>query len=433
MFSKRGCLDSAIALQNLGALRPEIVIPPLLERLYSSLETLIEPHRLTAAMHCLVPVSRSLVQSNKYFPEGPSHVIPLLMGALPGIDPNDIKKCMVTFQFISTLISLVLLVDCSSAVNATTELPEQVQEVCLATAAFEDFVLQFMDRCFVLIENSCLDNPSRLDRDSERTNPEENFLEVGLYSTFGIIITQSSPAIYEVALSKLQTFVTSHILEINVSGKYAANMCRVASRVNPELGLQAFVPHFSKLVLALTESEDLVNEEKLDDELLFSLLILSEVIRCDGHYLLKYQSNIERLLERTLHLKCKDGYRLACCILNWTLKTYVQCYPLETCSISNPWSRYGSEELHRYLDDWGIPGDINNLDMKCHIPSNEELAAARSLLEKFLIPELVKLQEWASKKIVLSRDIVHRSLNIVLNSLLGASLSLPMWPGEQLL
>lgn len=32
MFSKRGCLDSFMALQNLGAVRPELVIPPLLER-----------------------------------------------------------------------------------------------------------------------------------------------------------------------------------------------------------------------------------------------------------------------------------------------------------------------------------------------------------------------------------------------------------------
>lgn len=55
-------------------------------------------------------------------------------------------------------------------------------------------------RCFVLIENSCFDNPSRLDRVSERTNPEEMYLEVGLFSTFGSIINQCSPEIYEVSL-----------------------------------------------------------------------------------------------------------------------------------------------------------------------------------------------------------------------------------------
>lgn len=50
-----------------------------------------------------------------------------------------------------------------------------------------------------------------------------------------------------------------------------------ASQVNPSLALGTFVPHFSKLVLTLTESDDVATEELLDDELLFSLLLLSEV------------------------------------------------------------------------------------------------------------------------------------------------------------
>ncbi len=29
------------------------------------------------------------------FPEGPTHMLPLLMRALPGVDPNDFSKCMV--------------------------------------------------------------------------------------------------------------------------------------------------------------------------------------------------------------------------------------------------------------------------------------------------------------------------------------------------
>lgn len=58
-------------------------------------------------MHCIIPVARSLVQQNKFYPDGPSHVIPLLMGSLPGIDPNDIKKCMVGYLFISFALKIV--------------------------------------------------------------------------------------------------------------------------------------------------------------------------------------------------------------------------------------------------------------------------------------------------------------------------------------
>lgn len=432
MFSKTGSMDSAVALQNLSILRPEIVIPPVLERLYSSLETLTEPHRLTATMHCVVSVARGIVQGNKFFPEGPSHVIPLLMGALPGLDPNDIKKCMVTFQFISTFTTLILLADCSDAVNDNPDMSEQKRELCLATAAFEDFVLQFMDKCFNLITNSSLEHPSRLDRDTERMNVEENILEVCLSSTFSNLLTQSSPAIYKSALQKLYSFVSSHILEIKVSGKYAANMCRSAARVNAELALQTFIPHFCRLAMALTSSDDVIKEEKLDAELLFCLLLLSEVVRCDGSQLLKYFSHIEQVLQRTLHLKCREGYHLAGALLKHTLRAFTLVYPLDFRSISTPWEDYDAGDHTNYIKDWGKCGDVHNLGMKFHVPADEEIAVSQKLLETFLLPELDKLNLWVNKEENLTREDIQCTLSIVLDCLLGASGALPLWPGDYL-
>jgi proteasome activator subunit 4 len=49
----------------LATLRPEIVIPPLVERLYMALETLTEPHKFTASLHAVVSVSRYVVSYNK--------------------------------------------------------------------------------------------------------------------------------------------------------------------------------------------------------------------------------------------------------------------------------------------------------------------------------------------------------------------------------
>lgn len=200
MFSRFGSAESASALQNLSLLRPEIVIPPVLEKMYSALETLTEPHRLLASMQCVVSIARALVRGNKYYPEGPSHVLPLLLNSLNGLDVNDMKKCMVTFQFISTFATLIPIIDCSSAVDVRNDLSEAEVQLCLATAQFEDFVLQFMDRCFVLIENSSLEQTNRLDQDNEKMNTEEGIIEVGLASTFGSILLQCSPPIFEVSV-----------------------------------------------------------------------------------------------------------------------------------------------------------------------------------------------------------------------------------------
>lgn len=59
------------------------------------METLTEPHTLTATLSCMIGMARSLVSASNHYPEGRTHVLPLLMGALPGVDPNDFSKCMV--------------------------------------------------------------------------------------------------------------------------------------------------------------------------------------------------------------------------------------------------------------------------------------------------------------------------------------------------
>lgn len=72
-------------------------------RTYPALETLTEPHQLTATLSCVIGVARSLVSGGKWFPEGPTHMLPLLMRALPGVDPNDFSKCMVSSQILPPL------------------------------------------------------------------------------------------------------------------------------------------------------------------------------------------------------------------------------------------------------------------------------------------------------------------------------------------
>lgn len=78
------------------------------------MDSLTEPHKYTSAMMCVTAVARPLVEGIQY-KEGPTHVMPLLFATLPGIDPNDVRKSFVTFQFITTFTNMIPIVDCSAA------------------------------------------------------------------------------------------------------------------------------------------------------------------------------------------------------------------------------------------------------------------------------------------------------------------------------
>ena len=85
---------------------------------------------------------------------GPAQVVPLLFSTLHGIDHNDFMKTEMVFNFISTIVAYVPLVD-SSRCQATLE--EDDRLVSESTSRFEDFILQFLDRIFIMIESSSVD------------------------------------------------------------------------------------------------------------------------------------------------------------------------------------------------------------------------------------------------------------------------------------
>uniref|UniRef100_A0A4W5P0V8 Proteasome activator subunit 4 n=1 Tax=Hucho hucho TaxID=62062 RepID=A0A4W5P0V8_9TELE len=427
MFSKTGSLDAAQALQNLALMRPELVIPPVLEKTYPAMETLTEPHQLTATLSCMIGVARSLVSGGQRFPEGPTHMLPLLMRALPGVDPNDFSKCMITFQFIATFATLVPLVDCSSAVHERSDLTEVAREMCSASAEFEDFVLQFMDRCFALIDSSTLEQ-TREETETEKMTHLESLVELGLSSTFSTILTQCSIDIFKVALEKVFNFATTNIFETRVAGRMVADMCRAASKCHPAQSLKLFVPHCCNAINQIAVNEEVLSEEELDKELLWNLQLLSEVTRVDGDKILPYSTQLVQILQLTLHLKCKQGYTLACNLLHHVLRSTALIYPTEYCSVPGGFQQPTQDYLP--INDWGRPGDLWNLNIQWHVPRVEETSFVFYVLDLILQPELLRLQRYAQGERDMTRDDVLQSLSIVQHCLLGAGSLLPLLQGE---
>lgn len=58
IFSRIGNQDVSSALQYLSSLRPDIIIPMVLDKVYSSMDSLTEPHKLVSSMVSLMSVAR---------------------------------------------------------------------------------------------------------------------------------------------------------------------------------------------------------------------------------------------------------------------------------------------------------------------------------------------------------------------------------------
>uniref|UniRef100_A0A669AYM5 Proteasome activator Blm10 mid region domain-containing protein n=1 Tax=Oreochromis niloticus TaxID=8128 RepID=A0A669AYM5_ORENI len=412
MFSKTDSTDAAYALQNLALLTPELVIPPVLEKTYAAMETLTEPHTLTATLSCMIGMARSLVSPNNRYPEGRAHVLPLLMGSLPGVDPNDFSKCMITFQFITTFTTLVPLVDCSSAPSQRNDLTE-----CVLV-----YLCVSLCRCFALIDSSTLEQ-TRDEMETDTQTHLESLVELGLSSTVSTILTQCSLEIYKVALQKVFNFATSNIFETCVSGRLVADMCRAAAKCHPSESLRLFVPHCCSVISHITDNEELQSEDELDKELLWNLQLLSEVTRVDGKQMLKYQGDLERILRVCVRLRCKRVYTLACSLLEHTLRSFSLIYPTEYRSTS------GGFVTDLPIRDWGRPGDVAALGVCWHVPGPEEESFVFHLLSHLLHPELQRIKGHVSGEQPMSREELLQSLAIVQHCLLGAGNLLPPLDG----
>lgn len=428
MFSQTAITSTSLAFRDLSVLSPAKVVPPLLERLYGSCETLTEPHRLLASINCMSSAVPAMVRPSKNFPEGPSHVVQLLLNSLPGIDSNDMRKCIAVFRFVATLAAHIRLRNYSYLVDEKPNLSQEQQQLCLSTAGFEDFVIQFLDKSFLLIENTASSSFCNLDQENQLKNGEEGIIEAAISSVTLCILSQASPEIQQAALDKLYSHVTRHIFDTKTQGKAIATLCLACAKASPERTLGKFVPHFGRLILTLTDNEEIFQESILDDELLFSILLLSEIVRCNSRHILSHKEIIIEVLNRTLRLSLKDGYLLGCSVLRHLLRalTNIACCDWRNIDFDDPENRRREEEWP--FDNWGHMTSVKDLKLKWEIPGPESRQFAQMLLETYLRKSVQDLLDWSAsngQQPKLSREHVQRSLHIILSSLVGAASVLP--------
>lgn len=79
-----------------------------------------------------------------------------------------------------------------------------------------------------------------------------------------------------------------------------------------------------------------------------------------------------------------------------------------------------------YFREWGKPQSIKDLKISWYVPGDKEIVLVQTFIDKYLIPEVNKLEDFASGKAILSREELRRSLKIIISTLASHAV-LPIW------
>ncbi|CAF2908164.1 unnamed protein product, partial [Rotaria sp. Silwood2] len=408
IFNKAHLEEAAKACQFLSMLRPELIVPPLVELLFSSINSMTEPHRFTSIVTCLADMARQIVRQTPEFSQGQTYVLPLLMAVLPGIDSNDYKKTAVTFQFLNAILMLVTCVDCSSAVHTRDDLTEIEKEVCLSTAKFEDFITEFLNRTFQMIDTLSTEMSDAVILTNE-ANREDQEASQELTSMISGIVQQCSNKIFQMIREKITNFLAASSFSPKIS-KLLNGLVRAILKGNPEETLKYLLPHTcERIEKILNHSETtILTDHKGDTELTWCLILFSELTRARGDALLIYKPMILSVFHRCVRIIHKESYEAVANAAKNLLKSLSYVYPIEY--------RLTVENIEEPFTDflpiraWGQHVELDKLQVQFHIPNEEEVDFACEFVETFIYPELQLLNETCSK---MSNEERLRSLTII--------------------
>ncbi|KAJ2953222.1 hypothetical protein O0L34_g801 [Tuta absoluta] len=429
VYSRSGSLDISSALHDLATLRPALVVPPLIEKLQTSLSSLTEPHRVTAAMSAVAAVARPLLRGPHVdYPAGPTHVVPLLIAVLPGLDPNDLKKTLVTLHFILVFSWMVPYIDCSSAHEHYNDLTDDELLVCESTAQMEDFVLVFLERLFAIIESSTLENV-RLDTketDWGRSKTDA-VVETAISSAATSVLMQCSPRIFGEALRKFRAFATESTFETSVAGSMVGVLLRVFARVDAKSTLAAFLPSLCEELGELLAHDEALKDENPPRALLYRLVLLMHVVECDGSVLLGYIPQLMPILDRALKMHATYALTRASNVLAHVLSSLAFIDLKDWRSSPKDYGAAPAQWLP--IREWGAGCLLNEADFKWHIPSLDEVQCAQDLIDRYLVPETKRLKQWLAGERDMCRERRLRSFYII-HAVMCASTLLPPPPED---
>lgn len=233
-------------IQNLAFLSPDLVLPFILKEVYPSLQGVVETHRTMSSLKALSHLTRIITQTPRYA----IHLSTLLTLAIPGIDANDLNKTFQALTFIQAAALNAPFWDLSEEIGGglvmeyvsndvayleqlaivnpltMTDAQKEGEEeefkktvTCLpdyepelleqiwksSTGLFREFIIEFIERIFTLIEN--LPDPSS---SKHRASQESNVIML-LSPTFSAVMSALPKDLHEVVVTRFLDFISNNV------------------------------------------------------------------------------------------------------------------------------------------------------------------------------------------------------------------------------
>lgn len=275
--------------------------------------------------------------------------------------------------------------------GSQVQMDDTEREICETTSRFEDFIVQFMDRIFALIDSSTLDFVGQTGPNKSHI---ESFSESVLDNVLFSILIQTSEPIFNAALHKLRTFVTENIFETKIAGQLTAIICRVFAKINGESTLKALLPVLSESITEILDEGDVNVEESLDGRLPYAMLLLSEIMEAPGCYLVPYIDNLTNVLDKVLYLKSCETAKMANKLLMKLM------YSLTNVLVLHSSKTFGydlNDSEYPHFRNWGQGMEVGSLNVQWYTPSDKEMDVAKKLFEKYYLPEIERLNGYVER------------------------------------
>lgn len=448
---------SLSSLQSLAYLEPDLILPGALQRIYPSMQGLVEVHRTTSSLRALQVLAKTMVRTKGFR----CHVTTMLGLALPGIDANDLDKTLYSLSYIQSVSycipfhdltkgrddvsgSMVAIEWITSEVARMEEEGANIQldygsglnnddeEIILrsSTASFAEFLSSFLGKIFTLLEN--LPDASR----PRSGSPEENVVNT-LPAAFTPLLASLSPDLYDLALNKIADFVGKHV--INQARDAMAFICSALSKVDPVKALKRLVPMLIQSIRTEIDENGAASTRNTgtdvlprDRGLVWSVSMLSMSVVHVGDAVLQHR---QELFDIAIYMQQK------CIGLPTThISNFIHHLLLNlTGTYTVDYSLYEEDVLARGIrpQDWGMIPDIQDLHIKWHVPNEEEVHFAVDLLKAQGETALSQLRALTTGTSSIKRDGVGKewsdevSRNLVLLRLLLSGVSVLFDPNTE--